>query len=93
MELPNKRVNGPSGSVKRVCHWCSTHRLTALMVVMAIISIMISIAVPVYQRSQIRTKESVLTKESILKNNVFALRTVIDEYTFDRRKPRRRCRI
>ncbi len=54
--------------------------LIELMVVMAIISIIVSIAVPLYQKSIIRSKESVL------KNNLFTLRTVIDEYTYDKQK-------
>jgi general secretion pathway protein G len=51
-----------------------------MMIVMAIISIMVSIAVPLYQKSLIRTKES------LLKNQLFTLRTTIDEYTFDKQK-------
>jgi len=39
-----------------------------LMIVMAIISILLSIAVPLYQKSLLRTKES------LLKNNLFTLR-------------------
>ena len=54
--------------------------LVELMIVMAIISIMMAIAVPLYQKSLIRTKES------LLKNNLFTVRTVIDEYTFDKKK-------
>jgi general secretion pathway protein G len=51
-----------------------------IMIVMTIISILVSIAVPLYQRSIERAKESVL------KNNLFTLRTVIDEYTYDKKK-------
>jgi general secretion pathway protein G len=51
-----------------------------LMVVMTIISILVSMAVPFYQKSIIRSKESVL------RNNLFTLRTVIDEYTYDKQK-------
>jgi general secretion pathway protein G len=51
-----------------------------LMVVVTIIVILISMAVPIYTRSIVRTKESVL------KNNLFTLRTVIDNYTFDKQK-------
>jgi len=54
--------------------------LIELMVVMAIITIIVSIAVPLYQRSITRAKESVL------KNNLFSIRSVIDEYTFDKQK-------
>ena len=51
-----------------------------LMVVVAIIVILISNAIPVYQKSLIRAKENVL------KNNLFTLRTVIDNYTYDKQK-------
>jgi general secretion pathway protein G len=50
------------------------------MIVMAIISIMVAIAVPLYQKALIRSKES------LLKNNLFTLRTTIDEYTYDKKK-------
>ncbi|HZT32908.1 MAG TPA: type II secretion system protein [Bryobacteraceae bacterium] len=51
-----------------------------LMIVMSIIVILVSIALPLYQKSIIRAKESVL------KNNLFTLRTLIDEYTYDKQK-------
>jgi general secretion pathway protein G len=51
-----------------------------LMIVMTVITILVSIAVPFYQKSIIRSKESVL------RNNLFTMRTVIDEYTFDKQK-------
>jgi general secretion pathway protein G len=51
-----------------------------LMVVVSIIVILISMAIPIYTRSIVRTKESVL------KNNLFTLRTVIDNYTYDKQK-------
>lgn len=54
--------------------------LIEIMIVMAIITIIISIAVPMYQKALVRAKESVL------KNNLFTLRTVIDEYTYDKQK-------
>jgi len=54
--------------------------LIELMVVMAIISILLAIAVPVYQKSIIRSKESVLL------NNLFTIRNMIDEYTVDKQK-------
>ena len=52
--------------------------LIELMVVMAIISILLAIALPIYQKSIIRSKESVL------RSNLFTLRTMIDEYTVDK---------
>ncbi|MCX6623437.1 MAG: type II secretion system protein [Acidobacteria bacterium] len=54
--------------------------LLEMMIVMAIVSILVSIAVPLYQKSILRSKESVL------RNNLFTLRTVIDEYTYDKQK-------
>jgi general secretion pathway protein G len=54
--------------------------MVELMIVMAIIVILVSIAIPQYQKSIIRAKESVL------KNNLFTLRQVIDEYTYDKKK-------
>jgi general secretion pathway protein G len=54
--------------------------LIEMMVVMAIIAVLMSVAIPIYTRSIIRAKESVL------KNNLFTLRTVIDEYTYDKQK-------
>jgi len=54
--------------------------LIELMIVMAVIAILISIAVPIYNKSITRAKESVL------RNNLFTMRTVIDEYTYDKQK-------
>jgi len=54
--------------------------LIELMIVMAITAVLMSIAVPIYTRSIQRSKESVL------KNNLFTLRTVVDEYTYDKQK-------
>jgi general secretion pathway protein G len=51
-----------------------------LMIVMAIIAILMAVAIPIYTRSIIRSKESVL------KNNLYTLRTTIDEYTYDKQK-------
>ena len=54
--------------------------LIELMIVMAIVAILVSISVPIYNRSITRAKESVL------RNNLFTIRTVIDEYTYDKQK-------
>ncbi len=51
-----------------------------LMIVMAVVSILMSVAVPIYQKSLIRGKET------ILRQNLFSMRTVIDEYTYDKQK-------
>lgn len=54
--------------------------LVEMLIVLTIISILVSIAVPLYQQALLRTKESVL------RNNLFTIRTVIDEYTYDKQK-------
>ncbi len=50
------------------------------MVVMAIISVLIAIAVPIYEKSIIRAKESVL------RSNLASIRNMVDEYTVDKQK-------
>ena len=54
--------------------------LIEMMIVMAIIVILIAIAVPFYQKAITRAKESVLH------NNLFAMRSAVDEYAFDKQK-------
>ena len=54
--------------------------LIELMIVMAIIVILIGVAVPFYQKSISRAKETVLH------NNLSAMRNMIDEYTYDKQK-------
>jgi general secretion pathway protein G len=49
-------------------------------VVITIIVILITMAIPIYQKSIIRAKESVLH------NNLTTIRTVIDNYTYDKEK-------
>jgi general secretion pathway protein G len=50
------------------------------MIVMAIVVILIATAIPQYQKSLMRAKESVL------KNNLFTIRMMIDEYSYDKQK-------
>jgi general secretion pathway protein G len=54
--------------------------LIEIMIVMTIISILVSIAVPMYQKAIIRAKES------LLRSNLFTIRNMIDEYTVDKQK-------
>jgi general secretion pathway protein G len=54
--------------------------LIEIMIVMAIIVILIATAIPYYQKAIIRSRESVL------KNNLFTMRTLIDEYSYDKQK-------
>ncbi len=51
-----------------------------LMVVISIILILISIAVPIYNQSILRAKEAVLRQD------LFTMRSVIDQYTLDKGK-------
>jgi general secretion pathway protein G len=80
MELlitPGESVMKPVNRPNR-CRFGFT--LIELMIVMAVIAVLMSVALPIYNRSIQRSKESVL------KNNLFTLRTVIDEYTYDKQK-------
>jgi len=51
-----------------------------LMIVISMMLILIAIAVPAYNQSIIRAKESVL------KQNLFTLRSLISQYTLDKQK-------
>jgi len=54
--------------------------LIELMIVISIILILVSVALPAYNQSIWRARESVL------KQNLFALRSVISQYTLDKQK-------
>ena len=54
--------------------------LIELMIVMTVISILMSVAVPMYSKALVRSKET------ILRQNLTTMRTVIDEYTYDKGK-------
>jgi general secretion pathway protein G len=54
--------------------------LIEILIVVSIIGILVSIAIPIYQKSILRARESVL------RNNLFSMRTSLDEYTFDKQK-------
>jgi general secretion pathway protein G len=54
--------------------------LIELLIVMSIVTILVSLAIPIYQKSILRSKEAVLH------SNLYTLRTVIDEYTYDKQK-------
>lgn len=84
MELPilsgSLSPKPPCTLPRRVVRRLAGFTLIELLIVMSIIVILVSIAIPLYQKSILRTKESVL------KNNLLTLRTVIDEYTYDKQK-------
>jgi len=71
-----------SGIAQRAANWRRRAGFTfvELMVVITIIVILITMAIPIYNNTIRRSKESVL------KNNLFTLRTVIDNYTYDKQK-------
>jgi general secretion pathway protein G len=54
--------------------------LIELMIVIAVIAILMSIAAPRYQQSILRAKETVL------KQNLYNLRNAIDQYTMDKQR-------
>lgn len=54
--------------------------LIELMIVISIIVILLSIAVPTYKQSVLHAKETVL------RDDLFNLRNLIDEYTYDKKK-------
>jgi len=51
-----------------------------LMVVLTIIVLLITMAIPIYNKTIVRSKEAVL------KQNLFTIRTVINNYTYDKMK-------
>jgi general secretion pathway protein G len=69
-----------SGRARRAMKRLRGFTFVELMVVITIMVILITMAIPIYNRSIIRAKESVL------KNNLFTLRTVIDQYSYDKGK-------
>ena len=54
--------------------------LIELMMVLTVISILVSIAIPIANSAIIRSKEAVL------RSNLYTLRTLIDQYTADKKK-------
>ncbi len=55
--------------------------LIELMIVISLILILVSVAVPVYSASVLHARESVL------RQNLFTLRSLISQYTLDKQKP------
>ena len=54
--------------------------LVEMLIVVSIVALLVTMAVPVYQKSLIRTRERVL------RTNLVTIRKQIDEYVFDKQK-------
>ena len=74
-----RRIRSGDGMIPRNPGWRG-FTLIELMIVMAIIAILISIAVPIYNHVITRARESVL------RSNLFTIRNSLDEYTYDKQK-------
>ena len=80
MERPIQNGSPVNGRARRAMHRLRGFTFVELMVVITIMVILITMAIPTYNHSIIRAKESVL------KNNLFTLRTQIDNYSADKAK-------
>ena len=80
MERPTQNGRPVNGRARRAMRRLRGFTFVELMVVLTIMVIIITMAIPIYSRSIIRAKESVLH------NNLFTLRTVIDNYSYDKGK-------
>jgi general secretion pathway protein G len=69
-----------SGNVKSGLRRARGFTFVELMVVLTIMVILITMAIPIYNKTIVRSKEAVLH------TNLTTLRTVIDNYTYDKMK-------
>jgi len=74
MRFISRREPGDRSSVQR------GFTLIELMIVISIILILLSFAIPIFKQSVLKAKESTL------RNDLTTLRTMIDEYTKDKKK-------
>ncbi len=66
--------------VKRITRGEHGFTLIELMIVISLILILASVAVPIYRQSIVKSKEAVLRQD------LFTMRQVIDQYTLDKQK-------
>ncbi len=74
-----RRKHGNPGSL---AHWrrSAGFTLVELMIVISILLVLMSIAIPMYEQSIVHAKETVL------KQDLFTIRRAIDQYTEDKQK-------
>src|SRR3970040_2173345 len=72
----DKRADNP----KRGRFFLAGFTLIELIIVISIMLILLSIAAPIYRTSVIRSKEAVL------RDNLFTMRALIDQYTLDKQE-------
>lgn len=80
LRIPSGDRSSAAPRAARASRYIFGFTLIELLIVMSIVAILVSIAIPLYQKSLLRTRETVL------RNNLMTLRTVIDEYTYDKQK-------
>ena len=80
--MPTGKRTGEGHGVTRDRGFTSPRGFTMveLMVVVSIVLILISIAAPIYRNSIIRAREAVL------RENLFTMRSLIEEYTIDKQR-------
>lgn len=78
--LNNSAAKGAQGRSSLGNRYMRGFTLLELMIVISIMVILMSIAIPMYQRSVLQSKEAVLRQD------LFTLRSVISQYTLDKQK-------
>ena len=78
--IPSGNASGRQNASQRALRRLRGFTFVELIVVITIVVILITMAIPIYNNTIKRSRETVL------KQNLFTLRTVIDNYTFDKQK-------
>lgn len=83
--LPRPESTAPLGATPRRCRRSSRDTagftLLEMLIVITIIGILLSIAIPSYRQSVLRARETAL------KENLFVLRSLIEQLTLDKLRP------